>query len=95
LRRLRSTLPRMMEPMTNKQASPQELYANFNKSVEDTAKEIEDFKKAYTGEKTKGAFQRGTESRKANPQGIKPWRASDDPGWTTPPANTDQASNGK
>ncbi|KAK4447042.1 hypothetical protein QBC34DRAFT_142443 [Podospora aff. communis PSN243] len=84
LRHLRSALPRMMEPMTSKQSSPEELYANFMKSLEGTTKEIEDFKKAYTSEKTKGAFQRGTESRKANPQGIKPWRASDDPDWTTP-----------
>jgi hypothetical protein len=52
--------------------------------VEDTGKEIADFKKAYTSEKTKSILQRGAESRKANPLGIKPWNASDDPNWTTP-----------
>ncbi|KAK0646429.1 hypothetical protein B0T16DRAFT_390861 [Cercophora newfieldiana] len=75
----------------------EQYFANVTKSAEDTGEEIEAFKKAYTSEKTKAVFQRGTESRKANTLGIRPWCATDDPDWTrTPPQreDTDSASSG-
>lgn len=61
----------------------QELYDSFMNSVNKTQKEISQFKEEYTSDKTKSIIHKGAESRKANPQGIKPWRATDDPNWAT------------
>ncbi|KAK0711672.1 hypothetical protein B0H67DRAFT_298503 [Lasiosphaeris hirsuta] len=83
LRQLRPALPRMLAPMSIKQPSPEVLFTSFKKSVESTQKEISSFKEAITSEKSRKVFQKASESRRANPKGIKPWRARDDPEWTS------------
>ena len=63
---------------------PAEAYfAAFNQSVANTRKEIQDFKEALASEEYRKVFAHVQASRGANPQGIKPWRYSDDPEWTT------------
>ncbi|KAK3313765.1 hypothetical protein B0H66DRAFT_607009 [Apodospora peruviana] len=58
-------------------------FAAFTQSVTNTRKEVAAFKENYTCEESKRVFQRAAESGRANPKGIKPWRYSDDPEWTT------------
>ncbi|KAK3944225.1 hypothetical protein QBC46DRAFT_350639 [Diplogelasinospora grovesii] len=84
LRRLRSALPRMFRPLTTEHPTPKAMVASFMESVQDTNKELSDFKQAYTSEESKKIFQKASESRRANPKGIKPWRARDDPDWIYP-----------
>ncbi|KAK0723032.1 hypothetical protein B0T26DRAFT_245907 [Lasiosphaeria miniovina] len=83
LRRLRSVLPRMLEPLASKQPSPQASYDAFLESVDATDKEIASFKTAISSDETKKLIQKANKSRQANPKGLKPWRPRDDPQWTT------------
>lgn len=83
LRQLRSVLPRMLAPMSTKQPSSEVLFTSFKNSVENTQKEINGFKEAIISEKSRKVFQKASESRRSNPKGIKPWRARDDPDWTS------------
>lgn len=83
LQRLRSVIPRMFHPMAVKPSSPQNTFAAFSNAVQDTGKEIRQFKDAIRSTETEKVFSMANESRRANPMGIKPWRARDDPEWTT------------
>ncbi|KAM7200230.1 hypothetical protein V8F33_003948 [Rhypophila sp. PSN 637] len=83
LRQLRSAIPRMLSPLYSKHPSPEAYFSAFNQSVADTRKEVQDFKEALTGEETNKILRHVAASRRAKPAGIKPWRYSDDPEWTT------------
>ncbi|KAA8633283.1 hypothetical protein SMACR_02130 [Sordaria macrospora] len=83
LQRLRSAIPRMFHPMSVKPSSPQNTFAAFSNAVQDTGKEIHQFKDTIRSAETEKVFNMANESRRTNPMGIKPWRARDDPEWTT------------
>ncbi|KAM7199059.1 hypothetical protein V8F20_005877 [Naviculisporaceae sp. PSN 640] len=83
IRQLRSAIPRMLSPLYAKHASPEAYFAAFNQSVANTQKEVQDFKQALTSEESTKIFKHAAASRRARPGGIKPWRYSDDPEWTT------------
>lgn len=51
------------------------------KSVDSTNKEIASFREALVGMQSDKLFVRVMESQKANPKGIKQWRARDDADW--------------
>lgn len=55
----------------------------FKNSVAGARKEITDFKSVLTSEESKKLFDDANVSRQAKPKGLRPWRASDDPNWTT------------
>lgn len=79
-----SKLPAYLEVCELTLRSPAEAYFSaFNQSVANTRKEVQDFKEALTGEESNKIFKHVTASRRAKPAGIKPWRYSDDPEWTT------------
>ncbi|KAK4235493.1 hypothetical protein C8A03DRAFT_46397 [Achaetomium macrosporum] len=84
LRQLRSTLPRMLAPLMNKQPSPQAAFAAYMQSVNSTTKEVAGFREAVRGLQSDGIFARASASQQANPKGIKPWRAQNDPDWANP-----------
>lgn len=50
----------------------------------DAHKEISDVRTALTSEESTKLFDEVNASQQANPKGIRPWRATDDPNWTTP-----------
>ena len=64
-------------------ASAEAYFSAFNQSVANTRKEIQDFKEALTSEESRKVFNHAAASKRAKPHGIKPWRYSDDPEWTT------------
>lgn len=84
LRHLRTAIPRAIQPLCSKQPSPDALFSSFAKSVAETNNELNDFKAAMTSEESKSVFEKANESRQANPKGIRPWRATEHPDWTTP-----------
>nr|CDP32653.1 Putative protein of unknown function [Podospora anserina S mat+] len=84
LRRLRSALPRMLEPLNTKQPSPEAMYAAFMQSVDSTTKELGSFRDALGSPETKAIWNRVNASQKRDPKGIKQWRAVDDPFWGDP-----------
>ncbi|AEO57381.1 hypothetical protein MYCTH_2303475 [Thermothelomyces thermophilus ATCC 42464] len=83
LRQLRSALPRMLEPLTVKQPSPQAAFAAFMQSVNNTNKEVANFQEAYYSLITDGLFQRARPGQKS-PRSLKQWRATEHPDWADP-----------
>jgi hypothetical protein len=53
-------------------------------SVESTNKEIAAFQEAIQGLQTDGVFTKAGFSQKANPKGLKQWRATEHPDWASP-----------
>ncbi|OIW34102.1 hypothetical protein CONLIGDRAFT_569981 [Coniochaeta ligniaria NRRL 30616] len=84
LRALRTTIPRMVDPLRATHPSPTTFFSSFKKSVADAHKEIADIRAALTSEESKKLLDEANASRLAKPKGIRPWRATDDPNWTTP-----------
>ncbi|KAK0716482.1 hypothetical protein B0T21DRAFT_374990 [Apiosordaria backusii] len=84
LRRLRSALPRMLEPLNTKQPSPEAMYSAFMQSVDSTTKELGSFRDALASREIRTILAKANESQKRDPKGIKQWRAMDDPFWADP-----------
>ncbi|KAI1851381.1 hypothetical protein JX265_000385 [Neoarthrinium moseri] len=80
-RELRTTVPRMLEPLGTKHASRQDALTSFQTSIASAATELRDFRTLYTSDESKKVFDQAKKSRQAEPKGIKPWRARDHPGW--------------
>ncbi|PQE16763.1 ribosomal l34e protein [Rutstroemia sp. NJR-2017a BBW] len=70
LRNLRTTIPRLIAPLTTKQPSPRT--AN---------QEVHDFKRLMKDEQSVKIFEHAKKSRAENPHGIKPWRVTEHPDW--------------
>ncbi|TDZ18823.1 hypothetical protein Cob_v008229 [Colletotrichum orbiculare MAFF 240422] len=83
LRGLRTTIPRMMEPLSVKQPSPQDTYVKFMQSVEGARQEIQDFKSHQRSAEITKIMDHATARRREEPHGIKAWRATDHPDWVT------------
>ncbi|KAK4226091.1 hypothetical protein QBC38DRAFT_367306 [Podospora fimiseda] len=83
LREVRSAIPRMLEPLMDKQPSAEAMYATFMKTFENTTKELSSFRDAYWMAHRPGMpFNKAQEGFKKNPQApAKQWHARDDPTW--------------
>ncbi|KAH7349732.1 hypothetical protein B0T11DRAFT_332778 [Plectosphaerella cucumerina] len=88
LRELRTTIPRMLEPLRTKQQTPEALFDNFSQAVAASHKEVQDFTELIKDPKSTSIFQYAEQSRKENPKGIKPWTGKEEPDWTTPPGSS-------
>ncbi|KAI0128681.1 hypothetical protein BJ170DRAFT_682466 [Xylariales sp. AK1849] len=80
-RELRSTMPRMLEPLTTKHTSRQDVLVSFQTAMASAATEIQNFRTLYTSEESQRVLEQARKSREAQPKGIKPWRARDHPDW--------------
>ncbi|UNI17272.1 hypothetical protein JDV02_003629 [Purpureocillium takamizusanense] len=80
-RLLRDTIPRMIEPLVQKQPSPDVMFTSFVKAVADAQTEVKDFTDLMRDEESKKAMAMADKSREENPFGIKPWRHKDHPDW--------------
>lgn len=67
-------------PVLTKLAA-EETYQHFIKSVNAAHQEIKDFGDLYHNKESQKALTHAKKSREANPMGIAPWRAKDDPHW--------------
>ncbi|KAK3906493.1 hypothetical protein C8A05DRAFT_11750 [Staphylotrichum tortipilum] len=82
LRRLRSALPRMLEPLMAQQPSPQAVFAAYMQSIEDTNKEIAAFQEAIQSLQTDGVLTKSGAGHKGGP--LRMWCASEHPDWANP-----------
>ncbi|KAL2146016.1 hypothetical protein VTI28DRAFT_5354 [Corynascus sepedonium] len=73
----------MLEPLTVKHSSPQATFAAFMQSVNNTNKEVANFKDAYSG-LAEGLFQRVRTSQ-SRQKSFRQWRATEHPDWADPP----------
>ncbi|WYZ39840.1 hypothetical protein EsH8_IV_000181 [Colletotrichum jinshuiense] len=81
LRGLRTTIPRMMEPLSVKQPTPQATFSSFIDSVASAKKEVQDFQDLRKSEEITKILSHATQRRKEEPNGVKSWRATDHPDW--------------
>ncbi|KAK4150547.1 hypothetical protein C8A00DRAFT_17949 [Chaetomidium leptoderma] len=85
LRRLRSALPRMLEPLMTKHPTPQLAFAAYMQSIDSTNKEVASFQEAVHALNADGVFTKAHASKKASKGNkIKQWRASEHPDWASP-----------
>ncbi|KAJ6779428.1 hypothetical protein PWT90_03885 [Aphanocladium album] len=80
-RLLRGTIPKMLDPLVQKQPSPDVMYAAFMKAVNEAQDTIKEFTELMRDEKSKAVFDMADKSKEENPFGIKPWRHQDHPNW--------------
>ncbi|PMD28379.1 hypothetical protein NA56DRAFT_640030 [Hyaloscypha hepaticicola] len=83
LRGLRTTIPRLIAPLTTKQPSPEVLYREFSKSTSTANQEVQQFRKLMNDEESLKVLEQARKSRAENPNGIKPWRVTEHPDWAT------------
>ncbi|RDL34987.1 Uncharacterized protein BP5553_06918 [Venustampulla echinocandica] len=83
LRNLRTTIPRLLAPLTTKQPSPEALFREFSKSASTATQEVQQFRKLMAQEETGKVLEHARKSRSENPNDIKPWKATDHPDWLT------------
>ncbi|KAK9441212.1 uncharacterized protein VB005_05848 [Metarhizium brunneum] len=69
-RLLRDTIPKMLDPLVQKQPS-----------LSDAQMDVKDFTELMRDETTKQVFAQAEKSRQDNPLGIKQWRHKDHPDW--------------
>ncbi|PQE22225.1 Ribosomal L34e protein [Rutstroemia sp. NJR-2017a WRK4] len=81
LRNLRTTIPRLIAPLTTKQPSPDVLFTAFSTSARTANQEVHDFKRLMKDEQSVKIFEHAKKSRAENPHGIKPWRVTEHPDW--------------
>ncbi|KAG5987026.1 hypothetical protein E4U43_005264 [Claviceps pusilla] len=80
-RLLRDTIPKMLDPLVQKQPSPDALFHSFVKAVTDAQLDIKEFTELMRDEKSKQIFAYVERSRQEDPLGINPWRHKDHPDW--------------
>lgn len=80
-RELRTTIPRLLEPLTSKHTNSQDAINTLQKSVASASTEIKDFRTLYKSEETTKIFEQAQKSRQAQPKDINVWRARDHPDW--------------
>jgi len=83
LRGLRTTIPRLIAPLTTKQPSPETLFREFSQSASTANKEVQEFRRMLNDEESNKVLEQARKSRAENPNGIKPWRVTEHPDWLT------------
>ncbi|KAM0323317.1 hypothetical protein ACHAQA_008909 [Verticillium albo-atrum] len=88
LRELRTTIPRMLEPLKEKQQTPEALFTSFSDAVTTGHREVQDFTQLRKDSKTTRILEHAAQRRQEEPKGIKPWNGKQDPDWMTPPSSS-------
>lgn len=83
LRGLRTTIPRLIAPLSIKQPSPEALFHDFSVSASTANKEVQEFRRLMVDEESKKVMEQARKSRSENPQGIRPWLVTEHPDWLT------------
>ncbi|KAK2001180.1 hypothetical protein LX36DRAFT_653679 [Colletotrichum falcatum] len=83
LRGLRTTIPTMLEPLSTKHSSPQIEFNSFMESVAAAKKKVQDFHDLRKSDEITNIMDHVAERRKEEPNGVKAWRTTDHPDWTT------------
>ncbi|KAL2068117.1 hypothetical protein VTL71DRAFT_16215 [Oculimacula yallundae] len=81
LRGLRTTIPRLISPLTTKQPSPDALFREFSKSVNTANQEVQEFRRLMNAEDSIKVMEQARKSRAENSKGIKLWKATEHPDW--------------
>ncbi|KAI9805538.1 MAG: hypothetical protein M1825_000789 [Sarcosagium campestre] len=82
LRSLRSTIPKIIKPLTTPHDSPEMLFRRFAQASEQALQDIKIFTEAMRNESNRGLFEHATSSRASKTEGITPWLVTAYPGWS-------------
>ena len=74
-------MPRLVEPLLAPHASPEDLYSNYSMCTLDTAKAIKALTKFMQESSSQETLKKAKSSRAANPEGIRPWMATEHADW--------------
>ncbi|KAF7549118.1 hypothetical protein G7Z17_g6601 [Cylindrodendrum hubeiense] len=80
-RLLRETIPKMIDPLIQKQPSPDIMFAAFMKAVNDAQANVNEFTELMRDDISQDVFAQADKSREEKPMGITPWRHRDHPDW--------------
>jgi hypothetical protein len=69
-------------PLTHFEADA--LFSSYREAIVTANKDLADFRTEMTSERTRKILEEARASRQARPLGIRPWRATEHPDWTTP-----------
>ncbi|EPE11003.1 hypothetical protein F503_06098 [Ophiostoma piceae UAMH 11346] len=83
LRSLRSTIPRMVQPLASEPTQPQILHAKCTSSLVAGVEEVRAFKEAVSSDDFRKVIDHAASSRRRNSKNIKPWKPRDDPSWAS------------
>ncbi|KAI9850808.1 MAG: hypothetical protein M1838_005063 [Thelocarpon superellum] len=81
VRRLRTTIPDMIRPLTAPPTSPENLFQDFLKSTNTGVGKVKSFIEYMQNDKRKTILQKAATSRKEAPDGIHPWMVNEHPDW--------------
>ncbi|KFX98355.1 hypothetical protein V495_07398 [Pseudogymnoascus sp. VKM F-4514 (FW-929)] len=81
LRQLRSTIPNLVASLATKQPSPEILFQQLSSAASTANSEVKQFREIMDNPQSRQLFEHARESRSKNPDGITPWRITDDPNW--------------
>ncbi|KAH0558672.1 hypothetical protein GP486_004673 [Trichoglossum hirsutum] len=79
LRTLRTTIPRMIKPLTTPHDSPEELYRDFARAAETADREVKEFRQFRNDKKSREVLERAGVSCNESREGIAPWNATEHP----------------
>ncbi|POS87084.1 hypothetical protein EPUL_000493 [Erysiphe pulchra] len=83
LRNLRTSIPRLIAPLTAQHQTPQIVIEEFAKSIKTANQEIKQFEELMVSEESCKIFNQARKSRAENPESIKPWSVTENPDWLT------------
>ncbi|KAE8447408.1 hypothetical protein EG329_010822 [Mollisiaceae sp. DMI_Dod_QoI] len=83
LRGLRTTIPRLIAPLTTKQPSPESLFRDFSRAAGTANQEVNEFRRLMGNQESLQVLEQARKSRADNPTGIKAWKVTDHPDWLT------------
>ncbi|RKF63421.1 hypothetical protein OnM2_025017 [Erysiphe neolycopersici] len=81
LRNLRTSIPRLLAPLTAQHQTPQIILEEFTKSIKTANEEIQVFERLMVAEESCRIFNQARKSRAENPEAIKPWSVTESPDW--------------
>ncbi|KAI6250991.1 hypothetical protein HI914_00550 [Erysiphe necator] len=83
LRNLRTTIPRLLAPLTLQHHAPQMLLEEFKQSIKTANQEIQEFQQLMMSEESSKIFCRARKSLALNAKFNKPWSVTENPDWLT------------
>ncbi|RSL80259.1 hypothetical protein BHE90_010371 [Fusarium euwallaceae] len=83
VRLLRDTIPQMIQPLLQKQPSPDAMFAAYMKSITEAQNNVKEFTELMRDDFSQQITTQVQKRQAEEPNGIVPWRHQDHPDWFT------------
>ncbi|KAI9793058.1 MAG: hypothetical protein M1816_000956 [Peltula sp. TS41687] len=95
LRSLRTTPPKMLQPLTKPSGGPTDIFHNFSQGVKDAMNQINEFSTLMRSEITTEVLDRAEASRLKKNENLKPWLVTEDEDWSSEKNQDDKTKSGE